>query len=94
MADLAKLRQYCEALGIAVRAGVLTPSVDDEEYVRKFFDLPPMNAEVLADWKKTGGARSPITIAAEQEAARPNADTPPASDGNGERATDGNEDAE
>ncbi len=64
MADIAKLRSFVEAIGVAVRAGVLTPSEDDEKYVREYFGLPVMNESVKADWKKTEGARSPITIAA------------------------------
>jgi len=67
MADIAKLRSFVEAIGVAVRAGVLTPSEDDEKYVREYFGLPVMNESVKADWKKTEGARSPITIAAEAD---------------------------
>ena len=64
MADITKLTAFIEAVGVAVRAGVLTPSLDDEIYIRKYFGLPDVNADVIADWKKTEGARSPITIAA------------------------------
>jgi hypothetical protein len=64
MAEIAKLEAFVNAIGVAVRAGVLTPSIDDEVYVREYFGLPKMNADVVADWKKTEGARSPITIAA------------------------------
>lgn len=70
MADIAKLRAFVEAVGVAVRAGVLTPSVDDEVFVREYFGLPAMNADVIADWKKTEGARSPITIAAAEADAK------------------------
>ena len=51
-----------EAYGIAVRAGVLTPSMSDEEMVRKQLKLPPMSAEVIEGWSKSGGIRSPITL--------------------------------
>jgi hypothetical protein len=64
MADIVKLSAFVEAIGVAVRAGVLTPSLDDEVYIRKYFGLPDANSDVIADWKKTEGARSPITIAA------------------------------
>jgi hypothetical protein len=64
MADIEKLRTFIESAATAVRAGLLTPSADDEKFVREYFGLPPMNADVVADWAKTEGARSPITIAA------------------------------
>jgi hypothetical protein len=67
MADVTKLKGYADAYGIAVRAGVLTPSLDDEVYFRNLFGLPEMNDAVRADWAKTDGARQPITLAKEEE---------------------------
>jgi len=60
------LRVFAEAYGIAVRAGVLTPNIDDEKAVRKLFGLPEVTKEVVADWAKTSGTRQPITLADEQ----------------------------
>jgi len=61
--DPAKVRQYVEAYGVAVRAGVLTPNRDDEEFVRKVFGLPAMNQEVIQEWNRSDGIRTPITLA-------------------------------
>lgn len=66
MADIAKLRAFVEAAGVAVRAGLLTPSMDDEIYIRKYFELPEMNADVKAEWERSNGTRGPITIAKEE----------------------------
>ncbi len=72
----AKLENY----GIGVRAGVLTPNPDDEAALRESLGLPPMSKEVLAEWKKLGGTRAPITIQAEGAPGAPGAlpaPTPP-----------------
>jgi hypothetical protein len=63
--DAKDLRTYIDAYGVAVRAGVLTPSKADEESMRKLFGLPPMDEAVSADWDKSGGVRKPITLAKE-----------------------------
>jgi len=59
-----KLRLFIEAYGVGVRAGVLTPNLDDEKAVREMFGLPIPNDSVVASWAKTDGVRSPITVAA------------------------------
>jgi len=60
--DTATLKGYCDAYGVAVRAGLLTPNPDDEAFVRKMFGLPEMNVDVRRSWQEAGGTRSPITI--------------------------------
>lgn len=58
-----KLAKFAEAYGTAVRAGVITPNLEDEKAVRKMFGLPEPSGEVIAEWKRTKGVRLPITLA-------------------------------
>ena len=50
------------AYGIGVRAGVLTPNIEDEKAIRKMMGLPEVSKDVENDWKETGGVRKPTTI--------------------------------
>lgn len=66
MADVTKaqsLREFAETYGVAVRAGLITPNVDDERAARLMFGLPAPNESVIAEWARTNGVRAPITIA-------------------------------
>lgn len=54
-----------ETYGAAVRAGGITPNADDEKHIRSRLGLPAMNKDVEREWKKQGGARSPVTLANE-----------------------------
>ena len=63
MATITDLKTMLDLYGVGVRAGVLTPQSEDEEYFRGLIDLPKMSAAVAADWKETGNIRHPITIA-------------------------------
>lgn len=56
-------RAQLEAYGVAVRAGVITPTVDDEEHWRKQIGLPPLPQAVRNAWKKEQDVRRPITLA-------------------------------
>lgn len=58
----ANLREFAESYGVAVRAGLITPNIDDENHARELFGLPPANESVVAEWKRTDGVRAPITI--------------------------------
>lgn len=62
MADIIKLRNYIEAYGAAVRAGVITPNLDDEISIREQMGLPPVNEAVRSAWADNG-VRAPITLA-------------------------------
>lgn len=62
MAEIKGLREFCESYGTAVRAGVITPNIEDEIAVRKMFKLPPPPAAVVSEWARTGGVRLPITL--------------------------------
>jgi hypothetical protein len=63
MADVTTLNGLIGAYGIAVRAGAITPCIEDEIYFRNVFDLPPMPESAKAAWKKTDNIRTPITLA-------------------------------
>lgn len=70
MADISKLTSFMNAYGIGVRAGSITPCVEDEGYIRQLFNLPEMSSAIVADWKSTGGIRRPITLVKEEEPAQ------------------------
>ena len=56
------LNTFANAYGAAVRAGVITPNLEDEKAVRKLFMLPEPAPEVIAEWSRTKGVRLPITL--------------------------------
>lgn len=60
-----KLIDLLEAYGIAVRAGAITPCLQDENQFRKLMGLEPAPAEVVADWSETKGVRKPVTLQAD-----------------------------
>lgn len=62
---LQTLKTQADAYGIAVRAGVITPNVDDEKFFRTQLGLPSVNKAVKQSWKKTDGVRQPITLQSE-----------------------------
>ena len=63
------LRAAIETYGVAVRSGLITPQLDDEEQQRKLLGLPPMSTEAKTLWEDNYGIRRPITLS-------PVADTP------------------
>lgn len=62
-AVLERIKGEAEAYGVAVRAGLITPQVGDEEAFRKKLGLPPVSDAARAAWQKTDGTRTPITLA-------------------------------
>jgi len=56
------VRAFCEAYGVAVRAGLITPCIDDENHARELFGLAKAPSEVELEWKRTSGVRAPITL--------------------------------
>lgn len=60
-----KLINLLEAYGIAVRAGAITPCLQDENQFRKLMGLETAPAEVVADWTETKGVRKPVTLQAD-----------------------------
>ena len=67
MADVSSLTAFVGAYGTGVRAGAITPCVEDEAYMRDLFGLPSMPESVRANWQSTGNIRRPITLAVEEE---------------------------
>jgi hypothetical protein len=57
-----KLIDLLEAYGAGVKAGVITPCLQDENAFRKLMGLEPAPPAVEADWDKSEGVRKPITL--------------------------------
>jgi hypothetical protein len=56
------LRNLVDSMAIAMRAGLLTPTLQDENDLRAMFGLRPAPPEVVDNWKTTDGIRQPNTI--------------------------------
>ena len=54
-------KEKLDAIGVAVRAGVITPTINDESSVRNLLSLPEMSEDVVTEWEKNP-IRSPITL--------------------------------
>ncbi len=51
-----------DAYGIAVRAGLITPQLDDEKAARQAAGLPALSVDAINAWTASGGVRGPITL--------------------------------
>ncbi|MBP5586518.1 MAG: DUF935 family protein [Lentisphaeria bacterium] len=60
--DTLNLKQKYDAMGVAIRAGLLTATPEIEEQTRAELGLPEMTPEVRKAWEATGGIRQPITL--------------------------------
>ena len=60
--NLEAITEVAEAYGSAVRAGLVTPCLQDENAFRKMLGLQEAPAEVVAWWKNTKGVRTPVTL--------------------------------
>ena len=56
-----QIKEKLDAIGSAVRAGVITPSREVEESIRASLALPSMGDAVLSEWQENP-IRSPITL--------------------------------
>ena len=56
------LKSQIDAFGIAVRAGAVTPTPDDEAHFRKLAGLPDLRSEGVEAWQEEGNIRRPITL--------------------------------
>lgn len=56
------IRTLLDAYGVGVRAGVLTPCLQDENAFRAMIGLLDAPAEVVAQWDATNGIRLPVTL--------------------------------
>ena len=54
-------RTFADTYGVAVRAGALTPNLEDEKAIREKLGLPKPTVEVEQDWTDTP-VRKPITL--------------------------------
>ena len=69
LSDTLNLKQKYDAMGVAIRAGLLTATPEIEAQTRAELGLPAMSPEVRKAWEATGGIRQPITLkSAESEA--------------------------
>jgi hypothetical protein len=71
---------------VAVRAGVITPNVEDEKAIREQMRLPQVPQQVEEAWQENP-VRSPITLSSTLQAADP----APATDGDGVPLTNANQ---
>lgn len=60
--DTDELKKRLDAFGVGVRAGVITPTLDDESRFREQLGLMQPNELVKNTWEEDGGTRRPITI--------------------------------
>jgi hypothetical protein len=65
--DPMEVRNLVDAMAIAIRAGLLTPSLEDENSIRAIFGLSPAPQSVVDDWKTTDGVRKPNTLRRSQD---------------------------
>lgn len=72
-----EMRQRMETYGIGVRAGSITPQLDDEEQYRQALGLPPMTNEAKAAWTDDKGIRRQITLRDPNAPANPFQQGPP-----------------
>lgn len=63
------LKQKYDAMGVAIRAGLLTATPEIEAQTRSELGLPVMTPEVRKAWEATGGIRQPITLKTAESAA-------------------------
>ncbi len=63
------LKQKYDAMGVAIRAGLLTADPEIEEQTRRELNLPPISEAVRKAWDATGGIRQPITLKTSEAAA-------------------------
>lgn len=61
--EIERAKGKAEAYGTAVRAGVITPNVEDEKEFREQLKLPQIPEAVAKMWEEIGGVKRPITIA-------------------------------
>lgn len=59
------MKMRFDAMGVAIRAGLLTATAKLEEVVREVMELPELStdSDALAEWKRTSGVKRPITLA-------------------------------
>lgn len=61
------IKSKMDAYGVAVRAGAITPQVEDEIKLRQEAGLPAISEDVKRAWTEDEGYRRPITLKLKQE---------------------------
>ena len=74
----AVFKELIDAYGAGVRAGTITPTLEDENMFRQLAELPAATADVVALWKEDGGVRRPVTLKYDEQ---PAADPAASADG-------------
>ncbi len=69
MDDTLNLKSKYDAMGVAIRAGLLTATPEIEEQTRRELGLPEVSDAVRKAWAATGGIRQPITLKTAEAAA-------------------------
>lgn len=60
-----RIQILANSYAVCVRAGVLTPCVEDEKWFRNLFGLGDVTDPVTNEWDRTNGVRLPITLQTE-----------------------------
>ena len=74
--EVQQIKGIFDAYGVGVRAGAITPVLDDEEYFREKAGFAPLSAAAREAWAKDKGVRRPITLAAVEAGTPPSAQAP------------------
>lgn len=56
------LKSRFDSMGVAIRAGMLTPTPEDEDVIREILELPELPGSAKAEWSRGKGIRLPITL--------------------------------
>lgn len=59
-----EIKRIMDAYGVGVRAGVITPTIEDEERFRQLLGIQGVSEEIRQTWQEDGGTRRPITLKA------------------------------
>ncbi|MBM3836202.1 MAG: phage portal protein [Verrucomicrobia bacterium] len=62
MLRLEETKATADAYGVGVRAGAITPNIDDENFIRSKLGLPSITEPVRTAWTEDEGYRRPITL--------------------------------
>lgn len=88
------IKAKLDAIGVAMRSGMISPSQADEESTRALLGLPPMTPEILEAWEAEP-VRRPVTLSPVKDAATEQAADAAEEDSNPEGDSDeGSEDGD
>ena len=60
--SLEEVQRLLDVYGTAVRAGGVTPNIEDEAALRRMMNLPQINGDVRQGWIDEKGVRKPTTL--------------------------------